>query len=232
MCAVATILLFLFFANSTTKGDEIVAEDMNAEISIPTNHHGWKCQPRPVVKNVGEISEQISVRNVRLYECSGFDGDITTRNHMCVPTETNSVSIKIRTYPDWDTQVTKTFINHTACSMKCVCMKDFELWKCPNKWCPYAACLNDPYEWKTTVEDFWCPRSEPFWDVPSCQCRKLPNGVATRMDEDCGNSVNINILVSAMVGQFLLFVIVQFVFQRYRCLECNGTSDIDKETDV
>ena len=128
----------------------------------------------------------------------------------------------------WDTPATKTYYNHTACAMRCVCMKNHNP-ECPDRsdrWCKDAVCPNNPYE----VEVTWCPSSSP-WNVSTCKCEPLVKG-SSRENEGCGSSVNINVLVSAMVGQFLLFVIAQFVFQRYRCLECGGTSNVDKETDV
>merc|ERR1712126_99508 len=91
-----------------------------------------ECRPRPIIKDLGKTSEKIHPRNIKLYQCSGFDGSSTTKNHMCVPTKINEVKVEFYQHSeDGNMEKTqKSFYNETECAMKCVCTLNG--YQCPN----------------------------------------------------------------------------------------------------
>ena len=220
------VLLILLILTTST-GEEVfeisaTLTDTTTKTTTTLKKH-LDCRPRPVVKEVGDLHERLKPRNLVLHQCSGYSGDVGLRNHKCVSTEKRTVSYKVYNF-DRNIVETRSHDNHTACAMRCVCMRKMDYWQ-----------TNDP----STVEVTWCP-PETNWNISTCKCdpviisEKEP-GIQSSHGRGCdsGGSVGVNVLVCAMVGQLLLFVVVQFIIQWYNHrVETSGTPDVDKETDV
>ena len=197
-----------------------MGERSNAEVIIVhprVKEHGFQlhvnCKPRPVIQDISPVYKKVWPRNIELFHCAGTVD--LTKNKKCVPTKKTEVHVNFKDFDVEDLKTNKGYFNHTHCAVKCVCTLN-------------SVCQNEPL---ADIEETWCPHSHT-WNTKTCECDAPANQKKSRKYDNCSENLNINVLVCALVGQFLLFVVAQFIIQKYKWFNCFGNSDVDKETDV
>jgi len=193
---------------SNTSSGSTTSEVGNNPIIEPRT--SAQCRPRPIIKDLGETSEEVYPRNIKLYQCSGFDGSPTTKNHMCVPTKRNEVKVVFYQYGE---KTQQSFYNETECTMKCVCTLNG--YQCPN----------NPHDVIVTS----CPL-DMNWDYNSCKCvpglgstsfngtEKQWNGTGKEPDElipTYPRGISVVVFVGSLVGEFLIMVAIGLVVYFY-----------------
>ena len=202
--SIIQLVLFVCVEANTFPQKPTVDVSLSSSSQSPGIQLGEECRPRPVIRDLGRANEAIHPRNVRLYQCSGFDGFPTTKNEMCVPTTRREVRVVFYDV-DMEEKVVRSFYNDTECGMKCVCTLNDHV------------CDDSPLDVVVNCPD------QLTWDSDICSCvNDLTGGLpppTTKPNPSTG--VSVGILVGSLIGEFLVIILVVIGVLKY--FNCHKT---------
>lgn len=151
-----------------------------------------ECKLRKVIVPVDDIHDPLSTyvpSAVELHQCGGsHDG-----NHGCAAVKTELVNARVEVFTKHGERETrdKTFLNHTACEMRCSC--NTRLHECAD---------TDKYI-------IPCPEGSQ-WSFDECRCLRIV-GCNKQKDEDDEVSISLTMFILALVIEFVVVLIALFL---------------------